>query len=363
MNADDDASRSRDAELLERYAVSGPSALQDADVAAVVAAHPRLVAELESGLARLRLGLQPDDDVHSFAKNIHRPVSPTAATRVAPRTWPFISTSRPLTRAVVATTLGILATITLLSVVGRESVPRVSHTYTTNAGERATVTLTDGSRAILGPSTRLTIAMSRSSGTEALLDGEAQFMIVQNESRSFSVRTRESVTRVLGTMFAVRRYGTDAVTRVTVSDGRVGVRNAIGRTSQETVLDARAIAIVTDSGSINVQRNTDVSDYTAWTTGRLVFTDVPVSKIMTELQRAYGANVTVRDTELAAQKVSCTIPVGTLSLPRALDALANILDAHVTRSNGQLLLVPGRSPSRNEKLSKPILTSEPQYGR
>lgn len=242
--------------------------------------------------------------------------------------------------------------------------PDMVRTYSTRPGQRAEVMLLDGSQVTLAPATRLRAVMSSRTQTVTItVDGEALFRVIHRSQAPFIVHTRNAITRVLGTQFLVRQYRTDPVTRVVVADGRVSFHSTHDSTANGAVMTARMMALANDSGRVEVSSGIPVEDYTAWTSGQLVFRKTPVRVVVADLSRAYGANIQVSDSALARYTVTWSVPTTQISLAGALDALTAVLKAHVVQTGTRILVTPGRStsvrPSRVDSLSR----QEHGYGR
>lgn len=98
----------------------------------------------------------------------------------------------------------------------------------TNANEKKTIRLGDGSEIILSPSSRLSYpAKFASSGREiSLEEGEAFFKIAHEEKRTFTVQLPGKLyTKVLGTSFTIRALKTSSSMNIAVNTGKVAVGN------------------------------------------------------------------------------------------------------------------------------------------
>jgi len=267
--------------------------------------------------------------------------------------------------------VGALMTIAAIAIVilvkhGAESnqIAPTIHTYATRVGQQANVTLTDGSRVLIGPATTLVVVMNPQSATPTVtVDGQALFTVTHHDRTPFTVKTANAVTRVLGTTFQVRRYATDRATHVMVVDGRVSVRGV--HDAAATILDARTFAVVGDSGTIRIIPDIAADEVTGWVDGRLVFHDTPVREMLADIGRAYGVEIRVSDSTLANRQLTCTIPVADQSLDNVLTGLSALLDIHATRAGRVITLVPGRHAApRSIAPHAPLLpSSESQYGR
>jgi transmembrane sensor len=245
-----------------------------------------------------------------------------------------------------------------------------THTYTTLAGQQATVTLADGSRVNLGPATTLSVTAATSSSEESMdvhVVGQALFTVAHHANRSFHVRTGSAVARVLGTAFLVRQYATDRVARIVVTEGRVslsGVRNT-ANVSANHVLTANMLGIVDDSGQVKMIPNIRVEEYIGWTKGQLVFQDTPARDVVADLGRAYDVDIRIVDSTRASQPLSWTVPVARWSVTHVLELLGDALDVHPVRRGRVIILVPGKSESTLQRPTSPrsLSHAESQNGK
>ena len=199
--------------------------------------------------------------------------------------------------------------------------------YTTSAGERKTITLTDGSTVELAPASRLRVADDfRRANRTVSLEGEAFFQVTRDSMRPFIVRSAVAETRVLGTSFDVSAYGGSSV-QVAVTSGRVRVQAVQARDS--AVLGAGQVAEVQQSGDVEV-RAVDVADLTAWREGRLVFRDISLAEAGAVLERWYGIDVVIADSALANTHVTAFFQQQPLE--DVLQALAETVGARYQRA-------------------------------
>jgi ferric-dicitrate binding protein FerR (iron transport regulator) len=242
--------------------------------------------------------------------------------------------------------------------------------YTTTSGQYATVTLTDGSRVLLGPATTLSVAIQPGDeSVDARVVGQARFIVTHNKDRTFRVHVGHAVARVLGTTFLVRRYETDHTTRVVVTDGRVSLasvrHDARGATlvGNGAVLTTGMLGTVPDTGMVQVTPDIAVDDYTGWTRGQLVFRDTPARDVVTELGRAYGVEIHIADSARAVRPLSWTISLSERSLTDVLESLVDVLDAHPVRTGSIITFFPGRSASHRPMNPRSLSSSERTYGK
>jgi len=305
--------------------------------------------DVQSARARIgrRLGQYPGeqpgrDDVRHLPRTERRPQYAHRATQ----RWMFWG---------VAAAAAIVAGLALFDRHGdQRTVGGATRVYATHIGQRATITLADGSRAMLAPMTTL-----RMHGSTAELDGEAYFTIAHTSAEPFTVRTGEVLTRVLGTTFDVRRYRGDRETIVAVTSGKVAV------TKYRTVtLTGGSVGLVGDS-TITVSRD-DAIQRTAWTNGQLVFRDTPLSQLLTTVGRWYGVQFRVADSTLARQRITATVDFG--SRTELLRALTLVLDVTATFEHGSdsVILIRARraaAPPAPQRTRNTLFQNPKEIGR
>jgi transmembrane sensor len=96
--------------------------------------------------------------------------------------------------------------------------------YTTEIGERRSITLTDGSTVDLNARSRVRVEFAKKERRVELLDGQALFQVTKDKNRPFIVSSGNATVRAVGTQFDVYRRTNG--TTVTVLEGRVAVYSA-----------------------------------------------------------------------------------------------------------------------------------------
>jgi ferric-dicitrate binding protein FerR (iron transport regulator) len=203
----------------------------------------------------------------------------------------------------------------------------------TRAGERAAITLRDGSTITLAPGSELRVPRNFGTETRAVvLVGEAYFS-VKNGNSPFIVQTGRIATRVLGTEFTVRRYAAQDTAVIAVVTGKVRT----GGPDTGATVTGGEVARVTDS-TVTTRSASDVSDYTAWTRNRLVFDDTEVAVMLRTMSRWYGYEFRLSDSTLNARKVSAEFDLS--NSDDMLAVLRQLLHVTVTREGKVLTLRP-----------------------
>lgn len=207
--------------------------------------------------------------------------------------------------------------------------PAVASEFATDHGRRDTVTLSDGTRIMLGPSTRVAVT-----GQDITLDGEAFFTMAERKTAPYSVLANGVTIRDIGTAFGVRAYPSEPL-KVVVSSGIVEITSS-GSTA---VLDSGDVGVVGSGGAIS--RSAVTADDVAWMQGRLVFRNASVATMRAELLRWYGVELRVVDTALLGRHFT-----GSFSgepVERVGDVIALALGARAERRGDTLFI---RAPRR-----------------
>jgi len=216
-------------------------------------------------------------------------------------------------------------------------------TYATNVGERRQVTLKDGTRVLLGPTSRLVVPASSMNDGQRLvaLDGIAYFNVVHDPAQPFTVRAGSISIQDIGTAFAVENDDS-AGTRVAVDSGSVAIGSADQNHVRGAVLNARDRATVDAQGVVSVERSAVSEDDIAWTQGRLVFRDAPMVLVGAELYRWYGVRLRVADSSLV--NLHLTASFSGESIDRVLDVIALTLGAHIDRQGNVAVMHRAADP-------------------
>lgn len=262
-------------------------------------------------------------------------VRPSASLASAPRT------GRGLRAALAASVLlAVAGTIVWLQV--------QRGTYSTDIGERRSITLADGSTIDLNARTRIRVRMTEHERGVELLEGQALFQVAKDKARPFIVRSDGTQVRAVGTQFDVYRRKNG--TTVTVLEGRVAVvpagsrsdlraKEASARRDEAPAESAPAQQPATSAsraGGTNLPENRDASalnaalpgsvaqalflvageqvtitsEYvaaptranvaaaTAWTQRRLVFEASPLTQVAEEFNRYTTRPLIVEDAQL-----------------------------------------------------------------
>lgn len=218
--------------------------------------------------------------------------------------------------------------------------------YATRRGQRATVQLSDGSHVTLAPDSRLRIADDFGAQRRSVeLVGEAQFDVVHDSTRQFSVRAGQALVVDVGTRFDLRAYATDRDARVAVLAGAVtigrftpAIAHAGAATSAEGMLVQHGeVGRLGSTGDAHSDRMDNPAIYFAWTDDQLVFTRTPLHEVLETIGRWFDVDVRAGDPTLGDRLV--TAEFSTRSPTEMVRALAQAVNATAIDSGRTITLV------------------------
>lgn len=241
--------------------------------------------EVERIVAWQRGSPQAPIDVEAALASVHQQMDVVPIELQRARRW------RPARVGLAAA--AAIAAVALVAVLQSERTPAAAPAVLadrvllrTGVGQRDSVTLPDGSRIVIGPSSTLAVA-----GRTAQVTGEAHFAIVHDERRLFEVNTTAGVVRDLGTTFTVRTYNSGL--SVTVSEGKVELKSRQAN-DPGVVLNPGDRGHVTSGQPAILQRAVVGSDEArAWSRGALVFRNSSLPEVQDALRRWYGIELRV----------------------------------------------------------------------
>jgi transmembrane sensor len=335
-----------DWEAIARYLSGESSEEESMSVQRWLDANPadRELAEHLGEAARRGTEVVHGVDIEAALAKVHARMVDTAAPRFSvergggkARRWP---------RAVIS---GLIAAAIAAMVVQTRSPRRTTapsaavQTFATGVGRRDSVRLADGSRVVLGPQSRVTVPADFGATSRAVeLTGDAYFDVHHDSLKPFSVRTNGALIEDLGTTFAVESDAGEG-TRVSVVSGSVRLRSNESAPTSGVVLTAGDRGMLDAAGVVNVEHNSVRDEDIAWTTGRLVFNDAPLSRVIPEMQRWYGVTIQVADSALLRRTVHTSFSGE--SADKALEILGLTLGARIERHGDTATVTSARGPA------------------
>lgn len=155
-------------------------------------------------------------------------------------------------------------------------------------GETLTLTLPDGSTAILnsGSNLRYPATFARKK-REVQLDGEAFFEVTPNPKKPFIVKTEILTTEVLGTSFNIEAFPSQNEARVTLVTGKVRVQAG----AQQCELHPSQQAVFQKTTQQIQVQTVATNDFTDWKEGILRFRESSLQTVVQKIEKHYGVQI------------------------------------------------------------------------
>jgi ferric-dicitrate binding protein FerR (iron transport regulator) len=171
------------------------------------------------------------------------------------------------------------------------TLPAAHQTLFVPAGQRAELSLPDGSRVWLNAQSSLSYPSRFEEGNRIVtLDGEAYFSVEPDSAHPFTVKTKRLDVQVLGTEFCVVAYKDSPVSEVSLLKGSVALKPA--HTAQTLIMKANE--------HIRLEGNTlhtsTIADYDRfrWREGLICFHNETVGSIFEKLELYFGVKINVQ---------------------------------------------------------------------
>lgn len=203
-----------------------------------------------------------------------------------------------------------LAASLVLAVVGLPGGGLTGTPVSTAIAQTRVLTLADGSRVTLGPSSRIATAIDGKQRRVTLLAGEAFFEVAHDRSRPFWVEAGDARIQVVGTKFDVSRAG--GRVQVSVLEGVVKVHEPAPVFAKSAVRVLRASQMVETadaptsvfSAAPPAPIAVDPVPAGDWRGGRLTYIDARLGDVVADLNRYYAPGVRLADPSLADMRVA-----------------------------------------------------------
>lgn len=172
-------------------------------------------------------------------------------------------------------------------------------------GETARLELADGTEVLLGAGSVLTYPGTFvDSIREVTLEGEAYFSVRHSEGQPFRVRAGDLIATEVGTAFLVQAFPEQQGARVVVRSGTVAVEPVAGdRSRPPGHVRPGQLGRIGSTGVPRVEQ-VDTAAYFAWTTGTLVFDNMPLREALPRLSRWYDLDFHLADTSWGSIPIS-----------------------------------------------------------
>lgn len=162
----------------------------------------------------------------------------------------------------------------------------------TALGERATVTLPDGTVVALNSDSHLAYHLNEYNLKKRMIrfSGEGYFQVKHDEYIPFYIYAQGIRIKVLGTKFNLQVRESDQTAELDLEEGSVDLQSTYSQ--ERVVMTQNQKAIIDyDTGSIKVISDVDVKDKSAWRYGEMIFHNIPLYQVIQIIERNYDIHI------------------------------------------------------------------------
>lgn len=168
-------------------------------------------------------------------------------------------------------------------------------------GQRAELTLTDGTKVWLNAKTTFTFPNNFiGDSRNVTLNGEGYFSVTKNAGKPFTVKTDQYDIKVLGTEFNVTAYEGSCTFETALIKGAVEVFSPV--TGDKIDLEPNTRTYMEDG--ILKKGAIEFTNYFLWKEGLICFHDEPVDKMIKKLELYYDVKIYVYNEKLLKNRYS-----------------------------------------------------------
>ena len=172
-------------------------------------------------------------------------------------------------------------------------------------GQKAILTLPDGSEVSMNPSSRLSYDAEFNKKERSLqLTGEAFFKVAKDPKRSFIIHAGAISIKALGTSFYVKAYEEDNNVTVALEEGKVAVTTD---TQQYVLLPNECVIYNKKTQMFTKSVITEGVNYSAWKENTLQFNNERLGDIALTLERIYNTQIIFESESLKEQRITGTL--------------------------------------------------------
>lgn len=201
-------------------------------------------------------------------------------------------------------------------------------------GQKANITLPDGSKAWLNSQSKLTYFADFNTEKRALLlDGEAYFEVAHNPEKPFIVNSNDITVEALGTAFGIKAYSEDILISSILMHGKVKVTTPNG-----TNILKPNDRILYDKDSRTTQKSTvtNAVDFTGWIHNELRFENESLNEIAKNIQRIYNVEIVFASEKLKTLRYTGTVDNNSLESVLNIIALTSPISFHIDKQKVML---------------------------
>lgn len=217
--------------------------------------------------------------------------------------------------------------------------------YVTQVAEIRELVLEDGSVVTLGAQSQIETEFTATRRQVTLLDGEAFFEVAKDPSRPFFVAAQDTLVRVVGTKFDVKRSAD--IVHVSVLEGIVEVMkpNNIEETLasadtadiEKQVLTAGERVSAARRVALPEARQVEQVEPGSWRQGRLAYEDASLAEIIADLNRYHDRPIRIASSDVG--DLRSTLAFKTTEIDQVFDVMTAIHPIDVEKpASGEIIV-------------------------
>jgi transmembrane sensor len=180
----------------------------------------------------------------------------------------------------------------------RNQFAKVYYTVETPLGMRSSLTLPDGTKVWLNAGSSINYPVLFTNDCRKItLTGEAYFEVKKDKSWPFVVCTKNMNVLVTGTTFNCNAYPENNQVQTVLVEGEVTIANQSA--TKLATLNPGELATFYNSNQRITTTKTDLQKFIAWKSGKLMFRDDKMNKVVEKLERWYNVEFEIEDKEIA----------------------------------------------------------------
>lgn len=232
---------------------------------------------------------------------------------------------------IAAAVLLPLLTITTLYFYRESSWPASEEiTVSTHEGERATITLPDGTKVMLNSDSQLSYLPKNynKKRREIKFKGNGYFQVAENKERPFLIDSEAFKVQVLGTVFNLSAYTNSPSVELSLEEGSVLFFSSLTKKSVILKPDQKAILNL-KNGTFSVETEENIKQASAWTRGELIFRNIPLSEVIKDIELYYGVQITLEEEAFSSDLFTGIIPTSGINEALEILEISYGLEAHM----------------------------------
>ena len=216
-----------------------------------------------------------------------------------------------------------------------------SNNYTTiiaEKGEKKEIKMDDGSIIFLNGNSSISYRNNFNEDRAIELEGEAFFNVSRDESRPFTVRTKDLKTRVLGTSFNIKNYK-DQLAMVSVNTGKVEV-TSLSTPNNKIILTKNQQAFFKGDLKPKISKENS-EDFNAWTRKMIILKNTSLENTAKIIENWYDVDIQFANDGLKQLKI--TGKFNDEKLSNVLKSLALIKNLKIDSINNKQIIIRSNS--------------------